>query len=541
MPTRFNPPRNTLGRRLLWTFFAVVLMGLTGATIGFWSLYRVNTATLQMEHQNMRVERMVSDAYRHQALNAVRYKAMALSSEPEVGEALAADIAATQKDYNTLMLDLATRLNTDADRSLLKTIELAGQSFAKANTELVSARDSGLTERIHKVYAERFSPASKALLTAVSALANSQRAAIDSAAEQIAQWSFMARTALVTFNVAAILLGTVLSLWLARSVSHPIQLAGETADRVASLDLREDIQGHDRDEAGRLLGSLASMQEALRALVGKISLSIENINSASADISSGNLDLSSRTEEAASSLQQTAASLQQIAQNVRHSAHAAQHAEQLASHAASIANQGGIAITQMVDTMKDIHGSSRRISEIISVIDGIAFQTNILALNAAVEAARAGEQGRGFAVVATEVRNLANRSANAAREIKALIKASSLRVDAGTQLIDSTEKSMANIVHAIQNVAATVSEITTVTRSQTADITHISTAVMMLDQMTQQNSALAEQSTAASESLHAQADELAALIRRFILPGVGKEPSSTPYSPGRNRRLGWAT
>lgn len=538
MPTHVNPSRNSLGRRLLWTFVTIILMGLAGATIGYWSLYRVNTATLQMEHQNMRIERMVSDAYRHQALNAVRYKAMALSSEPEVGEALAVDIAATQKDYNLLMQDLATRLHSESDHALLAAIDQAGKSFEVAHKELVAARDSGLTSRIQKVYTEGFEPASNALLASVSALAKSQRAAIDIAASEIAQWSFMARTALIAFNMAAILLGAVLSLWLIRSISQPIQLASETADRVAKLDLREDIQGHDRDEAGRLLGSLALMQGALRALVSKVSLSIDNINNASSEISSGNVDLSNRTEAAASSLQQTAASLQQIAHDVRQSAHAAKHAEQMAASAASVAAQGGTAMTEMVDTMKDIHMSSQRIMEIISVIDAIAFQTNILALNAAVEAARAGEQGRGFAVVATEVRTLANRSATAAREIKTLINASALRVEAGTQLVDATEKTMANIVRAIHNVATKISEITTTTQSQTNDITQISTAVMVLDQMTQQNSALAEQSTAASESLHAQADELASLIRRFILP-ISDTSSIPNVKPGTQQQLTW--
>jgi len=517
MSSPFKKPRNMLGRRLQYAFLAVVMLGLGGATLGFWSLQSINAATIQMEQQNMRVERLVADAYRLQVINMARYKAMALSSEPEVGEVLMADVLATKSAYDALVKTLDGELKNSEDRALLEGVDRAGKSFAQAQVELLAARDSGMTERIRRVFVQRFSPASEVLLQAVAKLSQSQRTAMDLAFSQISQWSEFARLALIAFNAVALMLSAGLSLWLVKSISHPIAHAGEIADRVARLDLRHDIQGHDRDEAGRLLRSLGLMQAALRTLVGKVSDSANNISSASCEIASGNADLSNRSDVAASNLQQTAASLAQMTHTVHQASNAAQRAEKLAASAADVAEKGGMAMSQIVETMNDIQSSSCRIKEIIGVIDGIAFQTNILALNAAVEAARAGEQGRGFAVVATEVRSLATRSATAAREIKALIDVSGQRVQAGSQLVESTGKTMVEIVNAIQGVAQTVKEIAVVSQSQTEDITQINTTVAMLDQMTQQNSALVEQSAAATECLSAQANDMAVLIQQFVL------------------------
>ncbi|NMM08684.1 MAG: HAMP domain-containing protein [Polaromonas sp.] len=525
-------PHNTLGRRMLATFFTILLLTLVGSAIGLWSLYRVDGATSQMVEQSMTTERLVADAFRYQQINAVTYKAMALSAEPEVGEILAADIMATQQRYDTLMRLLAKRMQTPQEQALLKTISAADKDFSIARSELVVAHDTGLTEHIRKVYSERFLPSSTALLAGVAALAESQRRAIDAAASQIALWSVRARIALIVFSVAALILGTVLSLWLVRTITQPIRLASDTADRVARLDLRHDIEGHGRDEAGQLLTSLGVMQGALRTLVRQVRGSTQSISSASTDIASGNADLSIRTEEAAASLQQTAASLEQITQAVRNSAEAAHRAEEMASAAAILAVQGGTAVTQIVSTMQEIHQSSRRIEDIINVIDGIAFQTNILALNAAVEAARAGEHGRSFSVVAAEVRSLATLSGKAAREIKSLIHASVQGVKTGAHLVDHAGQTMTHIVEAIQTVAHTISEVTGATEAQTRDIAQINSAVSRLDHMTRQNSVLVEQSASASESLRGQALELAALISRFVLPAqAGADPGRAIASP----------
>ena len=509
---------NILGRRLLATFVTVLLLTLAGSAIGVWSLRSVDAATRQAIENNVATERLVADAYRLQAINAERYKAMALSSEPEVGEILSADIERTQTHYRELMDQLATRLQTPAEQALLTGTHDKAQDFQAAVKELVTARDFGLTERIRKVFTERFEPSAAALLGSLQQLAQSQRDAIDAAGAQIAQSSQRAQVALTLFCATALLLGSVLTWWLVRSISRPIGTANATAQRVSSLDLRENIEGHNRDEAGQLLLSLNTMQQALRTLVMQVRQSAQSVRLAAHEIAQGNADLSERTEGTASSLQQTAAALEQVTQRLHQSTETAARAEHMASQASAVATEGGNAMAQVVHTMQNIQQSSRKGEEVTGVIDSIAFQTNILALNAAVEAARAGEQGRGFAVVAAEVRQLAMRAGEAAREIKGLIATSAQNVETGTALVNGAGHTMGQIVDSIRNVASMISDISTTTLSQTRDINDINTAVARLDQMTQQNSALVEESAAASEGLRHQANELTHLISQFVLP-----------------------
>ena len=357
-----------------------------------------------------------------------------------------------------------------------------------------------------------------ALLGSLQQLAQSQRDAIDAAGAQIAQSSQRAQVALTLFCATALLLGNVLTWWQVRSISRPIGAANATAQRVSSLDLRENIEGHNRDEAGQLLLSLNTMQEALRTLVMQVRQSAQSVRLAAHEIAQGNADLSERTEGTASSLQQTAAALEQVTQRLHQSTETAARAEHMASQASAVATEGGNAMAQVVRTMQNIQQSSRKVEEVTGVIDSIAFQTNILALNAAVEAARAGEQGRGFAVVAAEVRQLAMRAGEAAREIKGLIATSAQNVETGTALVNGAGHTMGQIVESIRNVASMISDISTTTLSQTRDINDINTAVARLDQMTQQNSALVEESAAASEGLRHQANELTHLISQFVLP-----------------------
>ena len=509
---------NILGRRLLATFVTVLLLTLAGSAIGVWSLRSVDAATRQAIENNVATERLVADAYRLQAINTERYKAMALSSEPEVGEILSADIERTQTHYRELMDQLATRLQTPAEQALLTGTHDKAQDFQAAVKELVTARDFGLTERIRKVFTERFEPSAAALLGSLQQLAQSQRDAIDAAGAQIAQSSQRAQVALTLFCATALLLGSVLTWWLVRSISRPIGAANATAQRVSSLDLRENIEGHNRDEAGQLLLSLNTMQQALRTLVMQVRQSAQSVRLAAHEIAQGNADLSERTEGTASSLQQTAAALEQVTQRLHQSTETAARAEHMASQASAVATEGGNAMAQVVRTMQNIQQSSRKVEEVTGVIDSIAFQTNILALNAAVEAARAGEQGRGFAVVAAEVRQLAMRAGEAAREIKGLIATSAQNVETGTALVNGAGHTMGQIVDSIRNVASMISDISTTTLSQTRDINDINTAVARLDQMTQQNSALVEESAAASEGLRHQANELTHLISQFVLP-----------------------
>jgi methyl-accepting chemotaxis protein len=301
-----------------------------------------------------------------------------------------------------------------------------------------------------------------------------------------------------------------------QSICRPIDEARLLADRIATGELGAThavVEG--RDEAAVLLRSLLHMRQSLRTLVGQVRDSTGSIGNASAEIARGNDDLSMRTEQTATNLQQTASSMGQLTDTVQHSADSARQANELATSAASVAERGGAVVAQVVSTMGEINISSKKIADIIGVIDSIAFQTNILALNAAVEAARAGEQGRGFAVVASEVRSLAQRSATAAREIKGLIDSSVEKVDSGSRLVADAGQTMGEIVASVRRVSEVIGQISSAAAQQSEGIGQVNSAVAQLDQMTQQNAALVEQSAAAAMSLRDQAQRLTEVVGAF--------------------------
>ena len=336
-----------------------------------------------------------------------------------------------------------------------------------------------------------------------------------------------------------VLLGLGLFWLVRRNVSRPLADLTQAVTSVAQGDLTREFHSARRDEIGRLVQEVEGMRGRFLGMMHELRTAADSINTASAEIASGNQDLSARTEQAASNLQQTAASMEELTSTVRQSADAARQANQLASSAAEIAARGGQVVNQVVATMDEINHSSKKINDIIGVIDGIAFQTNILALNAAVEAARAGEQGRGFAVVAGEVRNLAQRSAEAAKEIKGLIGASVDRVDAGSRLVADAGQTMSEIVASVQRVTDIIGEITAAAGEQSDGIGQVNTAVNQLDQMTQQNAALVEQSAAAAESLKDQASRLSQVVQVFRIDAAGtaapapvrSEPAKVAPSP----------
>jgi methyl-accepting chemotaxis protein len=322
-------------------------------------------------------------------------------------------------------------------------------------------------------------------------------------------------------------LALALTVAFARSITVPMSEAVGVARAVAQGDLTVDVQVRGSNELGQLMQALRDMRDHLSQVVQQVRDGSEGVATASAEIASGNHDLSARTESQASALEQTAASMEQLSATVHQNADNAQQANQLALNASTVAVKGGAVVAQVVDTMRGINEASTRISDIISVIDGIAFQTNILALNAAVEAARAGEQGRGFAVVASEVRSLAGRSAEAAKEIKTLINTSVERVTHGTNLVDQAGITMAEVVDSIKRVTDIMAEISAASAEQSQGVSQVGEAVTQMDQVTQQNAALVEQMAAAATSLKSQAQELVHTVAVFSLGSV--------TGAGRNR------
>ena len=342
-----------------------------------------------------------------------------------------------------------------------------------------------------------------------------------------------ARNAMLFAAVACAALAVLAALWIIRSITGPIHQALQVSRSVAAGDLSLQFEADGRNETAQLLRSLKDMQASLIKVVANVRENSESVATASAEISQGNNDLSQRTEEQASALEETAASMEQLGATVRQNADNAKQANQLALSASTVAIKGGAVVSQVVHTMKGINDSSKKIADIISVIDGIAFQTNILALNAAVEAARAGEQGRGFAVVASEVRSLAGRSAEAAREIKALIGTSVERVRQGTALVDQAGTTMTEVVNAIRRVTDIMGEISAASTEQSAGVAQVGEAVSQMDKVTQQNAALVEESAAAAESLKAQAQQLVQVVAVFKLTqdAAGVAPATAPPTP----------
>ncbi|MEO5795140.1 MAG: methyl-accepting chemotaxis protein [Rhodoferax sp.] len=434
-------------------------------------------------------------------------------------------LAAAYDSYDKLSKQFAQRADADGEKTLLASLDPARkeasaifQSAVEKAGSTGTVQDIAVLIRLElRTNLEAWSASQDTWLNTIDKLQQTVSQQIADNQDDVVQQANRGIQVLLIVACLAISFGIAAAWFITRSVKLPLRRAVEEADRMAEGDLSHTIESASHDETGQLLRRLESMRSRWASTMAQLRDTTQNVSTAAVEIAHGNLDLSQRTEHTAANLQHTAVSMEELTGIVKHSADAARQANQLASSAAEVAGRGGQVVAQVVRTMEEIITSSQKMADIIGVIDGIAFQTNILALNAAVEAARAGEQGRGFAVVASEVRSLAGRSAQAAKEIKVLIAASVDRVDAGSRLVANAGQTMTEIVGSVQRVSHIIGEITSTASDQSERIGLVSVSVAELDQMTQQNAALVEQSAAAAESLKTQASHLTQLVDTFKL------------------------
>ncbi|MDQ7746934.1 methyl-accepting chemotaxis protein [Hydrogenophaga pseudoflava] len=519
-----------IGQRLGMGFGAVlVLLGVmtAGAFYSLSAAQKDQVRLVEMERRAMMVDEWVASTQ----LNITRVMALAKSgNHPEVDAYFKPLIAQTTERINTLQKDLEASIEAPEAKAMLADIATRRKEYIEVRKGFFDTLKGGDAAAAAGQLEGALLPAAQRYLGAMQGLQSYEHGLVVEAikrAETNVQLELQVLGALAVL-AAVTCLGVA---WrVTRSIVAPLREAVQAAGRVAEGDLTYSVGSRRRDELGDLLNSLAAMKDALLKTVQQVRQASDSIGTASAEIASGNHDLSSRTEQAASNLQQTAASMEQLTSTVRNSADAARQANQLAASASEIAVRGGQVVDQVVHTMQEIHHSSQKINDIIGVIDGIAFQTNILALNAAVEAARAGEQGRGFAVVAAEVRSLAQRSAEAAREIKGLIGTSVDKVETGSRLVGDAGQTMGEVVASVQRVTDIIGEISAAAGEQSDGIGQVNVAVTQLDQMTQQNAALVEESAAAAQSLKDQAARLAQVVATFKVDGAVRAPA-TPTPP----------
>jgi methyl-accepting chemotaxis protein len=508
-----------IGTRLGGGFALVLAFVAVIAGIGVMRLQSVGDATHEMARRSFEKERLAASWLLSTSTNSVRTFALLKSNDPEVQEFLQKNMSKTSTVISETQKKLEELLSSPEELALSADIKKKRAEYIDLRNSILKLKSEDNLAEAKRLSGEKLVTTLESYDASIRAMLSHQQAQIDKSAMSIDEIYRSGRFDLIVLAVLALAIGSVLAWMLTRSIVQPIGEALLIAETVASGDLSQEFETQRGGDFGRLLRGMGEMEDTLTDLVSRIKTASDSIVVASKEIAAGNQDLSSRTEEQASSLEQTAASMEELTSTVKQNADNARQANQLAASASEVAVKGGSVVSQVVDTMASINASSKKIVDIIGVIDGIAFQTNILALNAAVEAARAGEQGRGFAVVAAEVRNLAQRSAAAAKEIKGLIDDSVGKVGVGSVLVGEAGKTMEEIVGSVKRVTDIMGEITAASQEQTSGIEQINQAITQMDQVTQQNAALVEEAAAAAASLQEQAGSLVDAVSIFRLSG----------------------
>ena len=540
-----------IGVKLGAGFLAVVLLTTVLGLIALVQMARINANSEQIATNLLpSVEKTGDLRVLYNRMRRSEAGMVTSRSQPEV-KAFSEQVALRAKDIAQLEATYEPLIDSDKEREIYAAYKQRKAEYADMQaklTEIANGVDFSTTETLEitgDALSMMYAGESEAAFVAVAeTLGQMQKLNSENAlqaSEEARQVFNMARASLLITLGVCVLLAALLGVGITRAVTRPAGHAVRAARAIAEGNLTADVPPGGKDEMGQLLNALRDMRDNLARVVSGVRGNAEGVASASSQIASGNNDLSARTEQQASALEETAASMEELGSTVRQNADNARAANQLAVSASTVAVQGGDVVAEVVETMKGINDSSKKIADIISVIDGIAFQTNILALNAAVEAARAGEQGRGFAVVAGEVRSLAGRSAEAAKEIKSLITASVERVEQGTALVDKAGATMTEVVSAIRRVTDIMGEISAASSEQSAGVGQVGEAVTQMDQATQQNAALVEEMAAAASALNAQAGELVNAVAVFKLDAsattrtassvIRSAPAAAPRAP----------
>jgi len=525
-----------IGRRLGLGFAVILAMTLLIAVAGISRMNDVAASTRDMMAAPLTKERLITDWYSLNFASIRRTAAIVKSADPELGPYFKEDAAASVKKAAELLKQIEPLIAGEKEKALFAKILEQRKTYSASRDGAVKAKADGNAEEAARILEQGFTPAAQKYQDLLQELVLMQRSSIDQTAKAIDESARHNSTVISVLAAGAVLLGAALSWLLTTGITRPIHAAVQAAETVAAGDLSGRIDADTKDETGALLRALRNMNDSLVKIVSEVRSGTDTIATGSAEISAGNFDLSARTEQQAGALEETAASMEELTTTVRQNADNARQANQLAITASSVALDAGNVVDQVITTMGSINDSSKKIVDIIGVIDGIAFQTNILALNAAVEAARAGEQGRGFAVVASEVRTLAQRSAAAAKEIKTLIGDSVEKVEAGTRLVDQTGDTMEQVVTSIRRVTDIMAEIASASQEQTGGIEQVNQAIGQMDQVTQQNAALVEESAAAAASMQDQAARLAQVVGVFKLDAQAASTATASASPAAPTR-----